>query len=191
MKVIIASTKENNGQKLVKLRFKTIDQLLDPDDPSPLERRELTQEAEDAILNNVCAYRLKTPVSIELQAPGIEPEKAGGIADAIRHHFRFVLSEHERDTAIFIRERQVALALTVLNLVLAGIYVAILYTYENLVTTVPGVVIGTILVIMNWATIWDTYEYFIFDTRQKRHQKKLLEKIINGDIRVLPAAYNE
>ncbi len=53
-------------------------------------------------------------------------------------------------------------------------------------TSVTGQFVGGIIIIMNWATIWDTYEYFIFDTREKRHRKKLLNKIIVSDIRIIP-----
>ncbi len=54
-------------------------------------------------------------------------------------------------------------------------------------TTLPGLVIGAIIVIMNWATIWGTYEFFIYDGLQRRHRQKLLEKIIGAEIRVIPA----
>jgi hypothetical protein len=50
MKVINATQHDENGRTLVTMRFKTKDQLLNPDDPSPLQERELTQEAEEAIL---------------------------------------------------------------------------------------------------------------------------------------------
>ena len=69
MKVIEAIHREENGRTIVSLKFKTRDQLFDPDDPSPLPKKELTQDAEDAILNNVFAYRLKKPVNIEIQVP--------------------------------------------------------------------------------------------------------------------------
>jgi hypothetical protein len=53
-------------------------------------------------------------------------------------------------------------------------------------TTNIGIVVGGIVVIMNWATIWDTYEFFIFDGREKSQRKKLLKKIIDAEINVIP-----
>jgi hypothetical protein len=38
---------------------------------------------------------------------------------------------------------------------------------------------------MNWATVWDTYEFFIFDGREKSQRKKLLNKIIDAEITVI------
>ncbi len=187
MKVIEAIHREENGRTIVSLKFKTRDQLLDPDDPSPLPKKELTQDAEDAILDNVFAHRLKKPVSLEIQVPMVpDPGSVQEISDAIRHHFRFVLTGHKRDTAIFIRERRIALAFTVLNILIALLYIGYAYLNENWMSTIAGTLVGGLVIIMNWATIWDTYEFFIFDGREKSQRKKLLNKIIDGEIQVTP-----
>jgi hypothetical protein len=128
MKVIEAIHREENGRTIVSLKFKTRDQLFDPEDTSPLPKKELTQDAEDAILNNVFAYRLKKPVKLEIQVPMVpDPGSVKEISDAIRNHFRFVLIGHTRDTAIFIRERRTALAFTVLNILIALLYIGYAY----------------------------------------------------------------
>jgi len=187
MKVIDAKHSEENGRAIVSLIFKTKDQLLDPDDPSPLPKKELTQDAEDAILNNVFAYWLKKPVNLEIQVPMVpDPGSLKEISDAIRNHFRFVLTEHKRDTAIFIRERRTALVLTGLNILIALLYIGYAYLNENWMSTIAGTLIGGFVIIINWATIWDTYEFFIFDSREKYQRKKLLTKIIDGEIQVIP-----
>lgn len=187
MKVIEAMHREENGRTIVSLRFKTRDQLLDPEDPSPLPKKELTQDAEDAILNNVFAYWLKKPVNLEIQVPMVpDPGSIKEISDAIRHHFRFVLLGHTRDTAIFIRERRTALAFALLNILIALLYIGYAYLNENWMSTIAGTLIGGLVIIMNWATIWDTYEFFIFDGREKSQRKRLLNKIIDGEIQVVP-----
>jgi hypothetical protein len=187
MKVIEATYRKENGRTKVNLRFKTRDQLVDPDDPSPLPQKELTQEAEDAILNNAFAGKLKSPITLEIQIPGVpDPGPVTEITEAIRRHFRYVLTEHKRDTAIFIRERRTALAFTVFNILIALLYVGYAYQHEEWMTSNAGILVGGIIVIMNWATIWDTYEYFIFDGREKSQRKKLLNKIIDSEINVIP-----
>ena len=192
MKVIDAIHSEENGRAIVSLIFKTRDQLLDPDDPSPLPKKELTQDAEDAILDNVFAYWLKKPVNLEIQVPMVpDPGSLKEISDAIRNHFRFVLTEHKRDTAIFIRERRTALVLTGLNILIALLYIGYAYQHENWQTSLAGIFIGGFVVIINWATIWDTYEFFIFDGREKSQRKKLLTKIIDGEIQVLHLKQDE
>jgi hypothetical protein len=187
MKVIEAIHRQENGRIIVSLKFKTRDQLLDPDDPSPLPEKELTQDAEDAILNNVFAYRLKKPVKLEIHVPMVpDPGSVKEISEAVRNHFRFVLIGHTRDTAIFIRERRTALAFTVLNILIALLYIGYAYLNENWMSTIAGTLIGGLVIIMNWATIWDTYEFFIFDGREKSQRKRLLNKIIDGEIQVIP-----
>ena len=187
MKVIEATYRKENGRTRVNLKFKTMDQLFDPDDPSPLPLKELTQEAEDAILSNAFAGKLVTPITLDIQIPDVpEPGSAADITQAIRHHFRYLLTEHKRDTAIFIRERRIALAFTVFNLLIGLLYIGYAYQHEEWMTTNAGIVIGGIVVIMNWATIWDTYEFFIFDGREKSQRKKLLNKIIDSEINVIP-----
>ncbi|MCJ7742188.1 MAG: hypothetical protein MUO95_05820 [Methanoregula sp.] len=192
MKVIEALHREENGRTIVSLRFKSRDQILDPEDPSPLPHKELTQDAENAILNNVFAYWLKKPVNLEILIPRVpDPGSVKEISDAIRHHFRFVLAEHKRDTAIFLRERRTALALTGLNILIALLYIGYAYQHENWQTSLAGIFIGGFVVIINWATIWDTYEFFIFDGREKSQRKKLLTKIIDGEIQVLHLKQDE
>jgi hypothetical protein len=187
MKVIEAIHRQENGRIIVSLKFKTRDQLLDPDDPSPLPEKELTQDAEDAILNNVFAYRLKKPVKLEIHVPMVpDPGSVKEISEAVRNHFHFVLIGHIRDTAIFIRERRTALAFTVLNILIALLYIGYAYLNENWMSTIAGTLIGGLVIIMNWATIWDTYEFFIFDGREKSQRKRLLNKIIDGEIQVIP-----
>jgi hypothetical protein len=187
MKVIEATYRKENGRTRVNLKFKTMDQLLDPDDPSPLPLKELTQEAEDAILSNAFAGKLKMPITLDIQVPNVpEVGSAADITQAIRHHFRYILTEHKRDTAIFIRERRTALAFTVFNILIALLYVGYAYQNEEWMSSNAGMLVGGIIVIMNWATIWDTYEYFIFDGREKSQRKKLLNKIINSEINVIP-----
>jgi len=187
MRVINATRHEESGQTIVNLRFKTKDQLLNPEDPSPLSERELTQDAEDAILNNVFVDDLWKPLTLKIQVPNIsDPIAATEISHAIRHHFRFVLVEHERDTTIFIRERRTSLVFTGINFLIALFYMGYGYQHPNWNTTLAGTFIWAFVVIINWATVWDTYEFFIFDSREKNQRKKLLNKIIDGEIHVVP-----
>jgi hypothetical protein len=130
---------------------------------------------------------LKKPVNIEIQLPMIpDPGSTKDISDAIRNHFRFVLVGHNRDTAIFIRERRTALAFTGLNIMIALLYIGYAYLNENWMSTIAGTLVGGLVIIINWATIWDTYEFFIFDSREKYQRKKLLNKIIDAEINVIP-----
>ena len=187
MKIIKSSRRKENGCTIVNLKFKTKDQLLDPDDPSPLQQKELTQDAEESIISNVFLGSLKKPLTLEIEVPGFQnPESATEISQAIRNHFRFVLSEQIKETAIFIRERRITLGFAVINIVILGIYALYAGMNEHWMNTPVGIALGGIIIIMNWATIWDSYEFFIFDSRERRHRKKLLTAIVDAEIKVIP-----
>ncbi len=127
MRVIQAARRKESGGTTVSLLFKATGQLLEPDDPSPPARQELTEEAEESIISNFDAVPLKEPVGIEIRLPdALDPVSLMSIPEAVRHHFRFVLSEHEREMGIFLRERRMSLAFTVMNLLVAIIYIGIL-----------------------------------------------------------------
>jgi hypothetical protein len=187
MRVIQATQREENGRITVSLLFKGKDQLCDPADPSPSSRQELTEEAETAIITNFDAIPLKKQAVLEISLPTTpDSGSLASIPDAIRHHFRYMLDEHEKEWGIFLRERRTSLAFAVFNILIAILYVVTLYENEAWRTSLAGLVTGGVIVIMNWATIWDTYEFFIFDGLERRHRKRLLQKIIGADIRINP-----
>jgi hypothetical protein len=187
MRVIQATNREEGGHTIVSLIFKAREQLLDPADPSPPERQELTEEAEVVITGNCDAVPLKKPVDLEIRLHGDQVSGSdASIPDAVRHHFRYVLSEHEKEWVVFLRARRVSLSFTVMNILIAFIYIVTLYENEAFMTSFVGLVTGAVIVILNWATIWGTYEYFIYDGLERKHRLKLLRKIIGAEIRVIP-----
>ena len=190
MRVIRSEHRKAEGGITVSLLFKTREQLLDPDDPSAPPQQELTEEAEAAIITSFDTIPLKKPVALEIRIPD-SPDSGfpAAIPDAIRHHFWYLLEEHEKEWKIFLRGRRASLAFAVFNIFLAFFYVVTLYENEAWITTFAGIVTGGIIVILNWATIWDTYEFFVYDGLERKHRKKLLQKIIGSDIRVSPASY--
>ena len=42
--------------------------------------------------------------------------------------------------------------------------------------------LGGRVTILNWGTVWDTYEYFAYDYRQLRRKKIIYRKIADMDI---------
>jgi hypothetical protein len=56
--------------------------------------------------------------------------------------------------------------------------------HPDLTSTILGLLIGGLIIILNWTTVWDTYEFFIYDGRFNYRRRKLLRKIIASEIRV-------
>ena len=72
-----------------------------------------------------------------------------------------------------------ALAFTGSAALIAGLYGLYAYLHEGWIDTIGGILLGALVVIMNWATIWDTYEFLFLTGVKRASGKKLLNKIIN------------
>ena len=187
MRVIPAIHREEEGKEVIELRFKALEQFFDTSDPSEPSQRELTAEAEESILSNVDVVQLKKPVRLDLFfPPGTALPSTPEIVSAVRYHFNYLLDEHKKETRIFIHHRRTSVFLTVVNVLIAVIFLAFYLQHPDLTSTLGGVLLGGLIVILNWTTIWDTYEFFIYDSRSNYRRKKILQKIIATRIRVNP-----
>jgi len=187
MRVIQATRQEEVGCTKVTLLFKGKEQLLDPGDPSPAERKELTEEAESSIISNFDVVPLRKPVALEIRLSGSpDPASLAPLPGVIHHHFAYVLSEHEREVQIFLRARRWSVAYTVINFMIAIVFGGLLLVEESRATSPVWLLVGFVIIVLTWVTVWDTYEFFIYDGLQKRHRLKLLKKIIGAEIRVIP-----
>jgi hypothetical protein len=185
MRVIQSIHREEEEKEVIEFRFKALEQFFDQSDSSLPSERELTPEAEESIISNVDAVHLKKPVRLDLYFPSsaVMPSSSEIVA-ALRHHFNYLIDEHKRETQIFVRHRQASVILVAFNAILAIIFLTIYFHYPDLGSTLGGVLIGGLIIILNWTTVWDTYEFFIYDGRLMRRRKKVMQKIINSDIRV-------
>lgn len=185
MRVIPSVHREEEEKETIALRFKALEQFFDQSDPSDPSIRELTPEAEECIISNVDVVHLKKPVRLDLLfPPSAGMPSSSEIVAAVRHHFAYLLDEHKRETRIFVRHRRASVFFTVFNVFLAVIFLLIYSQHPDLTSTILGVLAGGLIIILNWTTVWDTYEFFIYDGRFNYRRRKLLRKIIASEIRV-------
>jgi hypothetical protein len=185
MRVIQSIQREEKGTEVIELRFKALEQFFDQSDPSSPSERELTPEAEESIIGNMDLFSIKKPVLLEIIFPaGAELPSSDEVISAVRHHFSYLLDEHKKEAFIFIRHRRVSVILASINVAIALIYATILYYYPELAINLAWLLLGGLIAILNWTTIWDTYEFFIYDGRLMHRRKKIIQKILNSDIRV-------
>jgi hypothetical protein len=179
MKEIVVRKEEQDGTVHFTFRFKALGQLLDEGDPTPLPGQELTEEAEDALAGHTDEYRVSKPASMILELP--ETDLAGVssalITGAVRHHFGFRQDDITHDMKISRREGHYSLILMLLN-----IFFFLLFMGYTTVNTIPIETPGYILIlafltILNWATIWDTYEHYVYDYRNLARKRRLYRKI--------------
>jgi hypothetical protein len=179
MKKIVVKKEEQAGTVLFTFRFKTLGQLLDEGDPTPLPEKELTEEAEDAIAGHLDEYRVgrSSSMVIELPEKDLTDVSSSHISEAVRHHFEFRQDDVTHDMKIHLRE-----GIYSLMLLLGNVAVLLLFVYFAAKNEIPLDAISVTLIlgfitIMNWVTVWHTYEHFMYDYRNLARKRWIFEKI--------------
>ena len=154
MREVRVTETEQDGALEIEFRFKSLDQLLDPDDPSPLPTREITEFAEEYIVSYLNGYNVKkiAAITIDLPRGSLSPGEAKLLPEAIRRHFSFRLADPDNDMRVSRREGwtsiTVALFTVPVALVIAGF--AAMYLTDAPLTMLTG--LTTILI---WVTVWE------------------------------------
>jgi hypothetical protein len=179
MKKIVVKKEEEGGTVLFTFRFKALGQLFDEGDPTPLPEKELTEEAEEAIAGYLDEYRVGRPASllIELPEKDISDVSPSLITEGVHHHFGFRYDDMTHEMKIHLRE-----GIYSIILLLANVAVLLLFAYfasknEIPMDTISITIIIGFITIMNWVTIWHTYEHFMYDYRNLARKRWIFEKI--------------
>ena len=179
MKKIVVNKEEQDGTVLLTYRFKTLGQLFDEGDSTPLPEKELTEEAEDALAGHLDEFRVSKSASMVIELPDTELSNVSSalITDAVRHHFGFRQDDLTHDLKISRREGVYSLAIMVVNILILLSFVIYVTMNEIPLESVTVILILGFLTIMNWATIWDTYEHFVYDCRNLARKRRIFRKI--------------
>ena len=186
MRKIVVKKEEQGGTVLFTFRFKALGQLFDEGDSTPLPEKELTEEAEDALAGHLDEYRVSRPSNLVIELP--ENDLAGIssslISEAVRHHFRFRRDDVTHEMKIHLREGTYSILLLLGNVALLLLF--LFYTTKNeipLDSIVIALIIGFIT-ILNWVTVWHTYEHFVFGYRNLARKRWVFEKITKIPINI-------
>jgi len=179
MKKIVVKKEEQGGTVLFTFRFKALGQLLDEEDPTPLPEKELTEEAEDALAGHLDEYRVGRPASLLIELP--EKDLADGssslISEAVHHHFGFRYNDVTHDMKIHLREGIYSIMLLLGNVAVLLLFVYFASKNEIPMDTISIIIIIGFITIMNWVTVWHTYEHFMYDYRNLARKRWIFEKI--------------
>lgn len=183
MREVRVTRTERGGALEIGFRFKSMDQLLDPDDPSPLPGREVTEFAEEYIASYLDGCNLKKIAGIAVSLPreSLTPGEGALLPETIRRHFSFRIADLDDDMRVSRREGRISLALAIFNATVAVLFVTVFAGYfkEPPVTLLTG-----LITILNWVTIWDTYEYFVYDYRREVRKRRIYQKLAGIEVRV-------
>jgi len=184
MQEIKVKRTKRDGEVGIAIRFKSLSQLLDEDDPAPLPDRELSEFAEETIAGYLDEYRFKKPVKLEIRIPKKDlSEESALLPQAVKNHFSFRVPDLEHELILSRREGLYSLIIAIFNAALAVIILSVYYE-EYIAGNLPFLLIGGLITILNWVTIWDTYEYFMYDYRNLWRKRRIYEKITRIPITV-------
>ena len=186
MREIIVSKQEQDRTVHFTFRFKALGQLLDEGDPTPLPGKEMTEEAEDAIAGHLDEYRVSKSASLVIELPerDLSNTSSSLIIEAVRHHFGFRQDDLSHDLKIPRREGTYSLILMLGNIALLLLFLFYITKNEIPVESVKVIIILGFLTILNWVTIWHTYEHFLYDYRNLARKRRIFRKIIKIPISI-------
>jgi hypothetical protein len=179
MKKIVVKKEEQGGTVLFTFRFKALGQLLDEGDPTPLPAKELTEEAEDAIAGHLDEYRVGRSASMVIELPDkdIPDVSPSLITEGIQNHFRFRYDDVTHEMKIHLREGIYSIILLLANVAILVLFVYFATKNEIPLDAVSITLILGFITIMNWVTVWHTYEHFMYDYRNLARKRWIFEKI--------------
>jgi hypothetical protein len=186
MKEIVVKKEEQGGTVFFTYRFKAMGQLLNEEVPPSVPSKELTEEAEDALAGHLDEYRVSKSASMVIELPEQELATTSPslIAEAVRHHFVFRQNDLTHNLKISRREGVYSFSLMLANIFFLLLFAAYVVVNEIPVESALVVIVFAFLTILNWATIWDTYEHFVFDYRNLARQRRIFKKITEIPITV-------
>jgi hypothetical protein len=179
MKKIVVNKEEQGGTVLFTFRFKAIGQLLDEGDPTPLPAKELTEEAEDALAGHLDEYRVGRSASLVIELPenDLASVPSSLITETVHHHFGFRYDDVTHDMKIHLREGIYSIILLLTNITILVAFVYFATKNEIPLDAVSITLILGFITIMNWVTVWHTYEHFMYGYRNLARKRWIFEKI--------------
>ncbi|HOI13421.1 MAG TPA: hypothetical protein PLG75_06155 [Methanoculleus sp.] len=183
MREVRITRTERDGTVEIGFWFKSRDQLLDPDDPSLLPARELTEFAEEYISSYLdgCSLKKIAGITVGLPREAFSPEEAALLPETIRRHFSFRIADLDDDRRVSRREGRISLALAIFNAAIAVLFVVVFAGYLDGPT---AILLTGLVTILNWVTVWDTYEYFVYDYRREVRKRRIYKKLADMEIRI-------
>lgn len=170
--------------------FRTIAHFYDADDPSPEERRELSERAEEKIFRGVLdapngsGKAICNHLEISLPAADLTPGRTSSITAAIRSHFHLRADEVQRGMKLTqrvgLREFRLTLAVCIPSFI--GIAICSQFKGDPLAE-----VLENVLIIFCWVTIWQPFQSLVFDRWTQSETAKLYRKIAAMEISVKAA----
>jgi hypothetical protein len=180
----------HENRKPVRVAFRTIKHFYDPDDPSPENRRELSDRAEELISREIATGpdpdHAGRAMMLEILLPAAEltPGRKKDIPEAVKAHFEARSVEIHRDMKLVQRVGLREIRLT------AGVAIPALFVIgltSQFSRDFVALVVQNIMIIFTWVVIWQPFQSLVFDRWTKSKESQVYREIAKMEIKVLPA----
>ena len=182
----IERIREEENQLVVELSFKRVDQFFDPDDPSPVKNRDLSDDALFAMITAIIDREPKKPVNyiIRFPAPQVTDEIESDLPEAVRTYFTYRCEGARRKLRVLLKTNKIWTDLWAEYFCSTAHYSAFTCIPESTDQVLADIIIGAI-VIFCWVALWDPIDIFL---HQYLFEKKTIaictKRIINSTISV-------
>jgi hypothetical protein len=170
---------ESDDRLVVELSYKRVEQFFDSDDPSIINQRDLSEDAEKALFYSIIDRESDKPVEYIVRFPEsqVTPEVEAGLPDAVKTYFRYRSEGARRDLRIILKRIKYGL---LIGLALSTVLLIVgFYLFSQHTNDVFGQVIVGSIVIFCWVALWDPIDVFL-------HQYLIQKGIIRiGEKRIL------
>jgi hypothetical protein len=168
-----------NGEPCVDIRLAGIEHFFDGRDPAPFRQRDLDPDLADYLRDaGDDLLREKHLRIIFWLERACQP---GEIEEAFRAHFEY---ENERIARRGKQRRRTGQIALVLALVLLSGLLSLSRLVESTVPGFFGAVLKEGLVIAGWVVLWRPVEILLFDWIPERHQRLVVDKLLQAAIEV-------
>jgi len=158
----------------IEIRIRSLAQLFETLDATPLQGRALDRSAESYILGRAGTYRSSEPLRLLVRAPESMRAHVAAATDAIHEHFRRAHTQGERN----FRRR---LRIGAFTLAVALGVLAASFWLRSLLRTVDGSTLaqgfGEGLLILGWVVMWRPIEILLFEHWESHLDHAMLNRL--------------
>ena len=171
---------QSSGAGVIELKLESLVSLFDPLDPFPVPTRDLSQAAEEFIVEWARELPLASPIRIVLHVPESAPNEAPDLQAAFTNHFSQRASSVRGDLSELFRVGRTSLAigLTTLIACVLGAQGAGL----ALGNTPAARILSEGLIILGWVANWRPVEIFLYDWWPLARRRRLYQRLSEARI---------
>jgi len=175
---------ELEDRLIVELGYKRVEQFFYPANLSIISQRDLSDDAEKALIYSIIDRESRKPVEyvVRFPAPEVTSEVETGLPEAVKTYFTYRCQGARRDLRILLKRIKYG---RIIGLIILAVLVVIgFYLFSLHVDDIFG---GTIIIFC-WVVLWDPIDLFHHQYLiQKGIIRIELKRIIHGTVRVEPA----